>query len=115
MGSGAIEIYLDVLLQNVTQLSLAEYEHVVEALPAYRTKEARSQMGFRLGERGGIFTTSIVARTASLILADELGVHALGEPKKSPATGAQALVTDDARQQPQVSGLGVLLPACLIL
>ena len=40
MGSGAINIDLDVLFQNATQLSLAEDDHMVEALPAHRTKKA---------------------------------------------------------------------------
>ena len=40
MGSSAIEVDLDVRLQNAAQLSLAEYEHVVEALSAHRTQEA---------------------------------------------------------------------------
>ena len=40
MRSGAIEVELDVLLQHATQMSLVEYDHVIEALPAYRTQEA---------------------------------------------------------------------------
>ena len=40
MGPSAIEVDLDVLLQNATQLSLVEYDHMVEALPAHRTEEA---------------------------------------------------------------------------
>ena len=40
MGPSEIEVNLDILLQNATQLSLADYDHVVEALPAHRTKKA---------------------------------------------------------------------------
>lgn len=40
MGSRVIEVDLDVLLQNATQLSLAEYDHVIEAFPSHRTQEA---------------------------------------------------------------------------
>ena len=40
LGPSAIEVDLDVRLQNATQLSLAEYEHVVEALSAHRIKKA---------------------------------------------------------------------------
>ena len=48
MGPSAIEVDLDVLLQNATQLSLADYDHVVEALPAHRTKKAFTD-GVRIG------------------------------------------------------------------
>ena len=40
MGPRAIAVDLDVLLQNTTQLSLAEYDDMVEALSAHRTQEA---------------------------------------------------------------------------
>ena len=48
MGPSAIEVDLDILLQNATQLLLAEYEHVVEALPAHRTQEAFAD-GIQIG------------------------------------------------------------------
>jgi len=35
MRSGAIEVDLDVLLENQTQLSLAEYDCVVQAFPSH--------------------------------------------------------------------------------
>ena len=40
MGPSAIEVDLDVLLQNATQLLLAEYDYMVEALSAHRPEEA---------------------------------------------------------------------------
>ena len=64
MGPSAIEVDLAVLFQNAAQLALAEYDHLAEALPAHRTKKSLAD-GLRLGERGGLFTTSIAVPSAT--------------------------------------------------
>ncbi len=48
MGSSPIEVDLDVLLQNPTQLSLVEYDHVVQALPTHCSKETLTD-GIQVG------------------------------------------------------------------
>ena len=48
MGPSAIEVDLDVLLQNATYLSIAEYDDVVEALRAHRNKETFAD-GIQIG------------------------------------------------------------------
>lgn len=48
MGPGTIEVDLDVFLQHATQLSLFEYDHRVEVLPAHRTEEAFAD-GIQIG------------------------------------------------------------------
>ena len=40
MRSGNVKVGLDIRFQNATQLSLAEYDHVVQAFPAHRSEEA---------------------------------------------------------------------------
>jgi hypothetical protein len=45
---GTIEVTLDVLPPNTTQLSLAEYQRVFEALPAHRAAEALAD-GIQIG------------------------------------------------------------------
>ncbi len=104
MGPSAIEVDLDVLLQNATKVSLAEYDYVVEALPAHQTKEAFAdgdqigrarrdldnldvsglgQGGERLPERLVVVSDEVLRSVAVRRVLPEL----LGRPSVSGAAG----------------------------